>query len=111
MRLIKNKTEFTLTGQHIKLLQLSTIDWVNENAVGIKFDTPDPAYLTMDICAKLEWTEDMFEDEISMYDAAMDLHMELKTALEVIMSARSFEPGVYTRSDQTKKGWKLKCQK
>lgn len=100
--------QFTLTEQHIKLLQCSYVDW-NDACTGAAAIDPKRPYgnsgysqIAKDIAEILEI--EIKEDEEMGVDRdqqaeLLELHRETSTALQVILSCGKFEPGVYECSD------------
>jgi hypothetical protein len=103
---------FTLKTEHIKLLRRACVSWDNceFGAPGIDCKRPyGNGDVLNDIAEILELPkanestgEFPFEQESLMHN----LHKETKKALQVILSAKSFTPGIY-ESPQYMDQWKM----
>ncbi len=105
---MKNQ-EFILTEQHIKLLSAAYVSWEH-----CEFGAP-----SID-CKRPYGNGDVFEDMAGIlgieitdsFPTPLDekilfqLHKELKTALQIVLRTKSFEPGLYTASPY-EQNWKL----
>lgn len=103
--------KFKLKRAHIKLLAGASVRWVDDGlgAPAIDHDAP--------YGASEEWEDwhamailvggfsggTLTDGEI---ECLLDLHRETQKALEVILSAKSFKPGVYYKKTTSGK-WKL----
>jgi hypothetical protein len=98
--------EFVLTVDHIKLFRKMWVDWEEGPAGAPVIDLKRP-YGTKNVVhsiAKIldwEFIEDQYGEEIltrQQADEAERLHREMRQALQVVLSATSFEPGRYIKN-------------
>jgi hypothetical protein len=108
--------EFILTEQHIKLIQNMYISWWDAEYGAPGVDPKRPygnSYVDGDLAEILgvvgtEHDADYDEPQLSE-DQLADLariHRETETALQIIVSTKSFVPGLY-RSDKYLSNWEL----
>lgn len=98
--------EFVLKEEHIKLLQNSHIEFLDSyetGAAGIDQKRPyGNSSVYRDVAEILEIEDQMYDDDgdetesfDDLFDYCMNMHNETGTALQVIISSKSFEPGTY----------------
>lgn len=107
-------TTFTLTEDHIKLLRAAYIGW-DDCEFGAPAIDPKRPYgnssVEIDIAETLGWSlfidaDDEGHMSKEQVERACRLHRETQTALEVILSTGSFEPGAYERTEEWKRDWR-----
>lgn len=92
---------FTLTAEHVKLLQQAYVGWQDCETGAPEIDPKRPygsSDVERDVAGILGWPE--AEEERMpghIEDKARAIHRETETALQVILSTGSFDPGVYER--------------
>lgn len=96
---------FTLAQDHITLLQRANWGWWDCETGAPAMDCKRPygnSYVPGDIAELLGWSRDK-DGELSeaQEDIAYRIHAELQTALEVILSLKTFEPGVYEKGGES----------
>ena len=97
--------EFELTADHIKLLQQAYIGWEDCETGAPAIDCKRPygnSYVPGDIAEILGWElgEDGLTDE--QEDLAYALHKETETALQIILTHKTFEPGKFRMNSHYK---------
>lgn len=92
---------FTLTKEHVKLLRAAYVGWEDCEFGAPAIDCKRPygnSSVAEDIAEILGWTVD-YDDDDEMPDEvhgrATKVHQETETALQVVLSTGSFEPGTY----------------
>lgn len=109
------KEKFTLTEDHITLLNHSYVSWDDCEFGAAAIDCKRPygdSSVVYDICTLLGWaTSEDFEraDEEGRYDEfyeefwdrANKIHREIETALQVCLDNLSFQTGEYEREKYT----------
>lgn len=97
-----NLKTFELKREHIKLLKEANISWDDCEFGAPCMDPKRPygnSYVEGDIIEALGLYEGFYEDEgyrpSYLEDEARSFHREMETALRVVLSAQSFEPGIY----------------
>ena len=99
---LREPDRFILTDEHVKLLRQANVSWD-----GCEFGAPgiDPKRpygngdVHSDIVEILGIESDQDEDGVfpeALIERLDKLHKETKTALQVVLAAGSFEPGIYT---------------
>lgn len=109
--------KFTLTEDHIKLLENTYVEWSDRENGAPAIDSKRPygnSNVAYDVAEILEWSygkdEENYEELSSeqLYQADK-LHRETETALEIVLQTKSFIPGNYEKeksySHSTK--WRL----
>jgi hypothetical protein len=112
-------TTFTLTEQHLKLLNHAYIRWDDCETGAPAIDCKRPygnSYVEGDVMEILygaeavkDWTNDG-EDELpdDKLAEAMQLHAETETALQIVLCTMSFVPGNYRKtSSYASRSWEL----
>lgn len=103
--------EFTLTEDHLKLLQNMYVGWSCSEFGAPEIDPKRP-YGNSDVIGDIHeiltgtyssW-EDIPEELKEKYNK---LHKETETALEIILHTRSFVPGRYRKSKPYGRDWEL----
>lgn len=96
-------TTFELTADHVKLLRAAFVRWEDCETGAPAIDCKRPygnSYVPADVAEELSW--DVIDDSghLSREDEAraLELHKQTETALQIVLSTGSFEPGVYIRS-------------
>lgn len=98
--------QFTLTEDHITLLQQANIQWCNTGYGAPRIDPKRPfgnSGVEQDLAEILDVSEvDTYDDYRTSYDPdemrdVVETHNELDTALQVILSCQTFKPGVFTK--------------
>ena len=99
--------KFTLTEEHIKLAQRMYIDWNDCGDGAPEVDCKRPygnSDVEHDICEILGFEtkyridgEGRYNDEDYKY--AQKIHLEMGTALQLILKFKTFEPGKFERED------------
>ena len=110
-----NKKRFTLTEEHLLLLENCFINWQDDETGAPEINPKRPYGSTRVACDihKLLTNEDKADDEMSdiEVDRCLELHRETDTALEIVLQTRSFKPGEYTRNTNSlrpgDKKWRL----
>ena len=106
---------FQLTEDHVKLLSNFWIQWQFDEYGAPEVDPKRPygnSDVEDDICEILGWTRedvDDWDDPVysdSQRQEARRLHLETDTALQIVLTTRSFVPGRYT-ADRYRNDWKL----
>lgn len=98
---LRGRDEFVLTEQHVKLLRNTCTSWYDAEFGAPCIDPKRPygnSSVYHDMIRILEIDAPADEDgeyAEQLYEQLRNLHEELETALEVVLSAGSFEPGVY----------------
>ncbi len=108
---------FTLTTDHIKLVQHFYIDWDDQAYDGAPYvnikrpygNSGNQAYEVYRVLKGKDWDEEkkgeMGDDKQDKY---MNLHRETATALQIILCTGSFVPGVYFRArEYAARSWTL----
>ena len=105
---------FTLTNNHVALLQRMCVEWQNEpyeGAPAINIKRPyGNSRVWQDVAEVigLQPTEDDDGEEHwpkGTRERCIALHRETETALQVCLAAQSFEPGEYD-SDDWRRNWR-----
>lgn len=100
-------THFTLTAEHVTLLRNTSVSW-NDLEVGAPTIDPKRPYGNgdhiTDICRILGWPKEGDNGHEPCWSStqrkrARVLHGDLETALQVVLAAGSFEPGLYGCTD------------
>lgn len=92
---------FTLTEQHIALLQRTYVSWDDCEYGAPAIDCKRPygnSYVERDICDILHlWQPEDEDDEMpdEIIEQCRKLHNETQTALQIILKTKSFQPGTY----------------
>lgn len=97
------KQKFTLTKNHIKLLQRMYVSWYNCE-YGAPCIDPKRPYGNSDV------EEDIREilPNIPLNDEkCLEIHKETETALQIVLTTGTFKPGIY-ECDEYDTNWKLK---
>ena len=95
---------FTITEQHLKLLQRMNVDWNDDyyGAPAINAKRPygngDVVDDIMDILGLNVWKAPLTE---MLRCKILDLHQETKLALQICLATQSFKPGKYVAPDYT----------
>jgi hypothetical protein len=95
---------FTLTDDHLSLLGRAYVRWEDCETGAPAIDCKRPygnSNVAGDVARILGWTVD--EDEgltDDQHDRALALHRETLTALQIVLVARDFRPGVYVKRDR-----------
>lgn len=92
---------FTLTEDHIKLVRSFNVSWQRCETGAPEIDPKRPygnSSVAEDVAEILGWEYE--EDDYdgmpeALRDKALELHYETGTALQIILSTGSFEPGDY----------------
>lgn len=104
--------KFTLTEQHIKLLRKANVTWI-----GYEFGAPaiDPKrpYGNSNVIDDMAGILGEPVDEDGCADDEVDhrlrtIHLETKTALQIVLETGAFEPGNYEREEYVGE-WKRVC--
>lgn len=105
---------FTLTEDHIKLLSRTYVEWeyCETGAPSINPKRPyGNSFVPQDVADILEWKYELDDDEDfpeEIESKALKIHKETETALQIILSTKSFIPGVYESTDEIcNRTWKL----
>lgn len=103
--------QFELTQDHIALLTSGRIyvGWQDCETGAPEIDPKRPygnSYVPGDVAEILGWPVDE-DGELSEEDEerALALHRETDTALQVVLNAKTFEPGIYV-ADQYRVNWR-----
>lgn len=104
------KSTFVLKKEHVKLLTSGRVfiewDFTETGAPAINPKRPyGNSSVAEDVAEILGWGQ--LDEEDLRYEEAMKLHYETKTALSVILNAKTFIPGVY-EADHYHQNWKWK---
>lgn len=105
------KVEFELTQEHVKLLRRANVMWYDCETGAPGLDCKRPygnSDVEGDVCNILGWSKedgDGYSQE--QRDKASLIHKETETALSVVLTTSSFEPGVYV-AERCMKNWALK---
>lgn len=102
---------FELLTEHVKLLRAFNVTWYEIETGAPSIDGKRPygnSNVAADVIELMGWQSDP-DDVTPRQDRAraMQLHEETKTALQVVLSTGSFEPGVY-ESDWHGREWRRK---
>lgn len=97
--------QFTLTEDHLTLLGHAYVRWEDCETGAPAIDCKRPygnSYVAGDVAEILGWPiadkEEGLTDE--QRDKALALHGETLTALQIILTARDFRPGIYVKRDR-----------
>jgi hypothetical protein len=110
---------FTVTKDHLRLIQRMHIDW-NWDENGAPAVDPKRPYgnsdVATDVADTLGWTVLMDPDGWDMQpeqrDRAMALHRETATALQIVLCTGRFEPGTYVKAESyAALSWRLEAAK
>lgn len=99
---------FKMTDKHIKLLRNANVRWEDIEYGAPAIDGKRPygnSDVTSDI-VKLLFGDVPEDAQEALSDYARQLHKETETALQIILSTGTFEPGNYV-SDDYFSNWKL----
>lgn len=109
-------TAFVITEEHITLLTNMYVSWEHGEYGAPAIDCKRPygnSSVDYDIATLLGWytdeeLEEMYEndDEYDMCARARKVHEEMQTVLQIVLRTKSFEPGVYCRSETYIADWK-----
>lgn len=94
-------TKFTLTSDHIKLIENFNIRWDDSMYYGAPSVDPKMPYgdsmLNESICKILGWGEPDDEGDLPdrLTDKALKIHREMETALRIVLQHKSFESGEF----------------
>lgn len=110
------RDRFTLTPEHVKLLRRMNVGWQDCETGAPEIDPKRPygnSDVPGDVADILEWEGHLvrngWSEETEMSDAAEEralaLHAETETALQVVLSTGSFEPGEYV-CDWPRNNWR-----
>lgn len=95
---------FYLTTKHIKLLQSMHVSWQNAEAGAPAIDPKRPygnSDVARDVLEILGNKPDEEGDYVdSLRQAAMRLHADTKTALQIVLVMGAFAPGEYVKTDR-----------
>lgn len=96
---------FELTEEHLALLGRAYVRWEDCETGAPAIDCKRPygnSYVAGDVAEILGWEIADSEDGLTseQEDRALALHGETLTALQIILTARDFRPGVYLKRDQ-----------
>lgn len=101
---------FELTEDHVKLARKMYVSWWDCETGAPCIDPKRPygnSYVPGDVAEILGYETnedgDLTEDQ---EERAIALHEEMQTALQVILSSGSFEPGSYAKADRYGNDWK-----
>lgn len=106
---------FVLTQDHIDLLTSGRVgvDWQDCETGAPAIDPKRPygnSDVAEDVAEILLWERTGFEDYLELTDEqrdrALQIHNQTETALEVILNAKTFEPGVYETSSPYSVDWR-----
>lgn len=105
---------FQLTAEHIKLFAAAYVGWDDCEYGAPAIDCKHPygdGDVPESIAKILNWPVYVAEEEDNdgydeMCDRARDIHEEMRTALQIVLSTLSFVPGKYTSEDYGF-SWKL----
>jgi len=100
---------FTLTETHVRLIRSLVIDWEGDDIWGAPVIDGKRPYgnsdIPKDVAEVLGITKDSEEDWTdAQLNQIADLHTSMETALQVVLSAGSFEPGEY-KSELYSRSW------
>lgn len=96
--------QFRLTEEHVTLIREMSIGWQDSETGAPEVDPKRPygnSSVERDVAELLGWEIDKHEgltDE--QRDRAMALHRETEVALQVVLQAGTFEPGLYVNRDK-----------
>lgn len=101
---------FELTADHVKLLQKMYVGWNGAETGAPEIDPKRPygnSDVEGDVADLLGWDRGGRDGELSeeVEEAASKLHRETETALQIVLSAGSFEPGLYSRETAWAREW------
>ena len=109
---------FTLTDEHIKLLTHMYVSWCDDEFGAPMIDPKRPygdSDVLTDMCEILAVETDLEDDFYDLSDDERgrlnELHMETKTALQVVLRTGSFLPGTYVTSSSYREDWELEGNK
>jgi len=103
--MMRDSESFTLTDNHIRLLSAANVRW-DDSEWGAPCVDPKRPYGNSsgppDVCRALGWPKLGDDGSGPCYSSdqcrdAWRLHVETRTALQVVLRSRSFVPGTYTR--------------
>lgn len=95
---------FQLTEDHIKLLSRMYVEWYDSAydgapVINIKrpYGNSPVAYDVYEIIHSKEWDYGENDEEMpeEIYEQMLELHRETRTALQIVLCTKSFEPGLY----------------
>ena len=103
----KPAKQFVITPDHLTLLQRTYVSW-DDCEFGAPGIDPKRPYgnsdVQQDICSILGWNKMNAGDEDCEYadrqlERASEIHKELKTVLQIVLSVGRVEPGEYVSTD------------
>lgn len=92
---------FELTDEHITLLRNAGVTWDDTETGAPQIDPKRPygnSDVALDVCEILEWPQSCNSDngyDDASLEAAMELHKETETALQIVLYTGEFKPGWY----------------
>lgn len=97
---------FTMTEEHVKLLRAACVDWWSME-YGAPCIEPKRPYGNSNVVSDIadilgiKWKRDEEDDymPIALCERLGELHKETQTALQIILTTGSFEPGDYVAGD------------
>ena len=113
MSKVAYEEEFELTKEHIKLIEHFNVDWCDDEFGAPAIDPKRPygnSDVVRDMLEILEIKPVMHkEDEPIWHDAEedrmVDLHKELETALQIVLSCKTFKPGLFGKKNKYGSDW------
>lgn len=99
--------EFTLTEEHLKLLQRMYVGWNDsayDGAPGVGLKRPyGNSDVEGDVIEILGWDDSVYANgddrPEELVERALALHRETEIALQIVLTTRSFQPGTYVRPE------------
>lgn len=102
---------FKVTENHIKLIKAMCVRWDDSEFGAPAIDSKRPygnSSVLLDIVEVLGVcsNEDRVDEYINKYgDILTEIHKQTQTALEILLSNLSIQPGMYTRSSAYSDNW------
>ena len=104
---------FRLTNDHIKLITNFYVGWQDCETGAPEIDPKRPygnSFVAGDVAEIIGYELPDPDDDDESFDAELkmlQLHSETETALQIILITKSFEPGLYQKTDKyDRRSWK-----
>lgn len=93
---------FTVTADHIKLIQRMYVSWFDAETGAPTIDPKRPygnSDVAGDVAEILSWPalDDEGDEADPRYLEAMEIHRQMQTVLQIVLCTLSFKPGTYKR--------------
>jgi hypothetical protein len=116
-RKMRDDTEFTVTGEHLRLLRHARVSWDSSEfgapAINSKYPYDDSDAVRA-IAEILDAPDEVWEDgrrgglvREEAHGPFIRLHVETALALQIVLATGEFRPGLYRRSERWSTDWTL----